>query len=269
MIFGAVGVQGAGKTYRLMLIVSSILQQPAGPESWQLLILDVNHEWPGEPIRNAKLPAGTFGAVTTPEGARRGLAGGARAVIVRPPQGQVGDPKRARELADALGWVAVHHEHPVMLVLPEVHRYAEEGRPLPKHLRIIMHQARHTRTGLLFDTQHFQDVKKEILREARVIFIHAQTHHTSLQRIREYGGDQLAKPPRAGGPWEGLIPEATRRMRDGEPGWHVRWTPGPRSSYSSDDLDLRTVRQPRHLGCLRLAVVRRPLGHRYALLGGL
>lgn len=205
----AVGVCGSGKTYALQTIIADEIRRKS---DWRILVLDTNGEWPGPPAIG--LPKGTYAGVVTPQGAKRALDAGARAVLVRPAS-LVGDEEKARELADALAFVATSHLQPVMLVLPEVHRYAREGKPLPQYLGVIVHQWRHTRTGLLCDTQHFQDVKKEILRECGTFLLFAQRHHTSLDQIEALAGATV----------RAQVEEASRRKDGGDPGWCVRWPP--------------------------------------------
>lgn len=239
MIGVAVGVCGSGKTYRLQTIVAETLAQTqAHPKraGWRFLVLDTNHEWPGEPADVVSRAGGAlaFVGARTPMDAYRALDQGATAVILRPDPAATAAESKARELADAAAWVAIRHgeklkasgpvdgiDSGVCLVLPEVHQYAQEGRPLPDNLRIIVHRFRHTNTGLLADTQHFQDVKKEVLRESLFLCFHAQTHPTDLDKLDAYGGcalrlavedaaRRLAEAKRAG------------RQADGA-GWHVHY----------------------------------------------
>lgn len=213
MIVGAVGVCRSGKTYGMQRMVAAELRQGASP--WRIVILDVNREWPGEPARGA--PPIRFVVASSAGQVARALVSGERAVLVRPPFGTVGESARDRAFADDLARVAIQHPGPVALAIPEVHRYLEEGAKAPPHLRTVIHQHRHTRTGLLWDTQQFADVRKELLRETTYgLRLYAQVHASSLKRVREEYG------PRA----VALLREAARRMRAGERGWHVHWLPG-------------------------------------------
>lgn len=231
MIRAAVGVCGSGKTYRLQTVAArSLAATQADPRraGWRFLIVDINGEWPGAPAdevsRRIGRPLEYVGA-TSPIDAHRALEAGATAVVLRP--GLMGSETAARELADACAWSAttLGARAPagsgVCLVLPEAHQYAAEGRPLPSHLRVIVHRFRHTQTGLLLDTQHFQDLRKEILRECETLYLHAQAHATDLERVERYGGREL----------RAAVEEAARRLADaqaaGRPadgaGWHVRF----------------------------------------------
>lgn len=213
MIYGSVGICRSGKTYGMQRMVAAELRNARSP--WRVVILDVNREWPGEPARGA--PAIRFAVASSPGQVARALASGERAVLVRPPFGSVAESERDRAFADDLAHVAIAHRGPVVLVIPEVHRYLEEGAKAPRHLRTIIHQHRHTQTGLLWDTQQFADVRKELLRETTYgLRLYGQAHASSIKRVREEFGPNAVR----------LVREAAARARRGERGWHVLWEPG-------------------------------------------
>lgn len=211
MIVGCIGICRSGKTRHMQRLVGGSLG--AG---WLYLVLDCNGEWPG-------VAGGTWAACATPYTAERLLRAG-RHVLVRPAYAELASEARARAFADALAFVACTVPADVCLVLPEVHRYCAEGQPLPDHFRVLVHQHFHVRAGLLFDTQQFQDLKKEILRDTQTLYLFAQSHPTSLKELKKLGGTKLAS----------LSIEANRRLQEAKrrgdyrqgSGWHVRWAPG-------------------------------------------
>lgn len=218
MIHVATGVCGSGKSYLLMMLVAAELG--SGRHAWRFLVVDVNHEWPGVPAdveskrRGAPLE---FHLARTPHEALTLFQSGAECVILRP--APAASEKDSRELGNAAAWVCLQIGPKLpagqgcCLVLPEMHEYAREHQKLPDHLRTIVHRFRHTRTGLLGDTQHAQDIKKEILREAETVYFLAQSHPTDLAVVERYGGHELRE----------AVEEVAERFAKGEKGWRIEY----------------------------------------------
>lgn len=224
MIVGAVGFCGTGKTYGTQRLVAAELRRPGGSR-WRFLILDCNAEWPGAPSRGAGL---RFALARSPGEAARALQSGHVAVLVRPAgMTTVADPEQDRQAANDLAQIAIACRAPTCLVLPECHRYIEEHKPAPPYVRTIIHQYRHTRTGMLWDTQQFADIRKELLRETvHGLRVYGQADASSLKALKERIGPRAAA----------LAFEAGKRKRAGQPGWHFVWYPGV------SDTELRLVR---------------------------
>lgn len=220
----AIGVCGSGKSYLLKTLVA---EEMARGDTWRFLVLDVNSEWPGEPADLVSSRTGRpldFYLARTPHEALELFQQGAQAVVLRPAD-LSRDEEQSRELADACAWVCLQvgprlpAGQGCCLVLPEMHEYSREGRPLPVHVKTIVHRFRHTRTGLLGDTQHTQDVKKEVFREAETVYFFSQSHPTDLAKVERYGGPELVA----------AVKECARRYAEGGgqggtgAGWRIEY----------------------------------------------
>lgn len=158
-----------------------------------------------------------LGIVRTPEGAARALAAAVpnRMVVLRC------EGNASREMADELARVVCERRDGTVLVLPEVHRYLREHKPAPEWLGNVLHQFQHYRCALLADTQHFADVRKELLREVTLYYLHAQSPGEDLDLLRKRFGVEV----------ERQVLEVSRRFAPvdkgglGQRGWHIELCP--------------------------------------------
>lgn len=210
----AIGACQSGKTYHLQRLVAGSLADPHS--HWSFVVLDLNNEWPGEHrvLRVAR--------ATTVGGARKAIAAGEAFVVMRPPMdaqadGYVPWADVANELAD----IAVRAPRFVILVLPEAHLACRENYPLPKAVGSIVHRFRHPtcRSGLWVDTQHFADIKKEIVKEAQWLYLFATGAEEDLEAIRRRYGRPVAEAVRSLGP---ILSVRDAANKPKWPGWHVR-----------------------------------------------
>lgn len=206
-----VGTCKSGKTYTLQALVARSLREGRG---WRFVVLDLNAEWPAEPFKGA--PPLRYTVVRTSGEARAALDAGRELVIVQPDGDGDNTERPWAALADELGAAAIDAAGYVCVVLPEAHTSAREHYPLPPSIRTIAHRYRHpsVRAGVWWDTQHFADVSKDLLRASTLIYLFANAARTDLDEAKRLGGPELVA----------AIEEAGRRALAGEPGWHVRLT---------------------------------------------
>lgn len=206
----ALGGQKCGKTYGIRARVARLLPR----RCWYAFVaLDLNCEWPGEP-----LPPDTPHAIaTTARGLARAMAHASEhpLIIYRPPI----DLEATAPVAEAAVIAAklcIDCPHPCVLILPEAHLSCAEGRPLPPALQALAHRGRHpdVRTALWADTHHPRDLHKEVLNGAGdgLLELYAQGGASSERRLRAIGGRELVE----------AINRAGDLVLKGEPGWHVR-----------------------------------------------
>jgi hypothetical protein len=194
-----------------------MLQWLAGRElrrgsGWRFLVLDLNDEWPGRPVRAAlRRP---IRSARNASQARRALDAGEPVVLVRP--GIDDDDEEAlRALGAQLAKVA-RLGPPTVLVLPEAHLVMGEGKKPPAPIRTILHRWRHPRVkaGLWWDTQNFRDISKEAVNCSTWLYAFGAVPR-DLKVHRENGGRKL----------EDAVSRCGDLAAQDQPGWHVRLRP--------------------------------------------
>jgi hypothetical protein len=185
-VVGHLGACGSGKTYRMKLRVAAAVRS-----GWPgcFVVADVRGEWPavdgdrelgpllyGSPairIRRARVP--TLAQMEP------------GAVVVCRPRGDEDLAvwfeqicKRAQERGG------------VVVVAPEVWRYAREHQRMSRSLERLVHEHRHTSCGLWWDAQSFPETSKELIRRSGFLFVHGTGAHEDLKRLEAIGGRELA-----------------------------------------------------------------------------
>lgn len=211
---GFVGTAGSGKTWAMQRLMAATIRQTEG---WAFVALDLNAEIPSAGATRGRPPI-RFTRVDTPAAARAAIEDGRRLVCLTPPPGaELAGGWDARRpyapLADELARLAVEAPRPVVVVIPEAHTSCREGYPLPHWVGQIAHRSRHVGAGCWWDTQHFADVSKDLLRASvSGLYLFANAGGSDLERVRRMGGPELVE----------AVEEAGRRAAKGQPGWHVR-----------------------------------------------
>lgn len=204
-IVGHFGACGSGKTFRLKARVAAAVRC-----GWpgRVVVLDVRQEWPRADDAPELGPLLSGSAVPMARAHVPRLdAPGAAVVICRP---RTTDPKEVRDWADRCIRAALEARG-VLVVAPEVWRYAREHERMTPALEQLAHEHRHARASLWFDAQSFPEVSKELLRRAGWLCIHGTGAHEDLRRLEAIGGPHLAA----------AVLEAQRRNVRGAPGHHV------------------------------------------------
>lgn len=208
LVVGHVGACGSGKTYRLKARVASALR--AG---WRgtFLVLDVKGEWP---MRDGSGERGPLLSGSAIDMARCHLPPIDRAwpalLVCRPRGDEQREGEAGVSWADEVCRRALDRGG-VIVVAPEMYRYAREGYPLAPSIAELVHEYRHRACGLWWDAQSFPEVKKELVRRSGYLWIHGTGAHEDVRRLARMGGDALAR----------AVVDAQRRNVQGRAGHHV------------------------------------------------
>ncbi|GAB5543435.1 MAG: hypothetical protein SangKO_031950 [Sandaracinaceae bacterium] len=190
-VVGHLGAPGSGKTWRLKWRVASAVRMGWHRGGGRIVVADVKREWPRGEVDPPRTPL-TSGA-RVEMGRMTGRVPRVDAelpplTICRPRTGASADEVRA--WFDALCRFALDRRR-VVLVAPEVWRYARESERMVPALEELAHEHRHRHVSLWFDTQDFASTKKELLKRAGWFMLHGTAAHEDLTYLRKLGGPQL------------------------------------------------------------------------------
>lgn len=187
----SVGMSGAGKTHGIKReVLEAARVHP-------VLVIDRMAEW----------EEGDAGAYDVPTAVAE-IEKGAKLVIVRPT-----DIDAATEAA--CRWAKRHRHELTGLVFPEAQRAWPNGRISSHDAEDVITQFRHWRVAAWFDTQRIALLNRTVTEQAGDLRLYAIAGNLDLRVVDELGGSELVEAVRV----------CTRKLVDGEPGWHVRLGP--------------------------------------------
>lgn len=201
----SIGRSGSGKTFGIRR------QLYRAARRIPIVVLDFMGEWTPSPGKIVGLPP-ELGRVTcvvsSVEKAARYIERGARLAIVQPAQ--------STEIADvaeeACAWAWRRNARDVRgIAIPEAHRVAPQGKLTPA-IQAVITAWRHGRVAAWLDTQRFALLNRTAIEQATETRIHAVGRRDRETIAKDFGADEL----------DAALAECARRMRAGQPGWHVK-----------------------------------------------
>lgn len=192
----SVGVSGAGKTYGVRQAIY------AAARTMPIIVIDRMREWTSVPADLAPYTRGVHSVREAKEALREGSSTRLAIVAV------TGDLVESVEAACA--W-ARDRVGPAGVAIPEAHRSAPNGAPLPPALEDCATAWRHHRVGLWLDTQRLPLLSRTLTEQATMIRLYAIIGDRDLSIIRSTWGRELCD----------AVQQCAARYADGEPGWHV------------------------------------------------
>lgn len=197
----SIGVSRSGKTHGIRADVVE-----AAREGMPVIVVDRAREWNSAP---ASLTAVSV-RVPHVEAAARMVERGARLCVVRAPEGQRLDVRRAA--LEACAW-ACSYRGRAGVAFPEGHHVAPRTvKGLPSELDDCINAWAHNDVALWIDSQRVAKLHSDVVENATELRLYAIVGFRDLQALREYGSPELANACR----------EAAERMASGQSGWHVR-----------------------------------------------
>lgn len=201
----SIGRSGSGKTYGIRQ------QLYRAARRIPIVALDLMGEWTPKPGVVVGLPrdlARVTCVVSSVEKATRYIERGARLAIVQPPSStEVTDVAE-----EACAWAWRRNASSVRgVAIPEAHRVAPQGKLSPA-IGAVVTAWRHGRVAAWLDTQRFALLNRTAIEQATETRIHAVGRRDREAIAKDFGADEL----------NAALAECARRMRAGQPGWHVK-----------------------------------------------
>jgi hypothetical protein len=196
----SVGISGAGKTHGVKdSVMAAVPHHP-------VIVIDRMKEWNEIPPNRVEIGHLTVGISSGLfKDALPHISAGKRLIILRPNTGQI-----EKAVEDACQW-ARDVKYLAGIAIPEAHNVAPTHGRLRDGLGDVVSTWRHCRVRAWFDTQRIALLNRQITENAREVRIYATTGDRDLTTVRSLGGREL----------EAAVIQCTRRLSEGEAGWHV------------------------------------------------
>lgn len=201
-LHAAVGISGSGKTYgiRRQVLATCAARVP-------VIVVDTikDAHWRTLPRPLLKRAAGFAETQCTAERVTSALDKGALLVVVRPSY------EAALDVAEAMAGVARDWPTLCGVAIPEAHRIAPNGRPMPPAIGDVVTAFRHHKVRAWFDSQRLALLNTSITELARDLRIYTIRGRRDFAAAREIGDEPLVAALR----------DCAERFDRGERGWHV------------------------------------------------
>ena len=219
------GAPGSGKTWRMKVRAAAAYRLGLCDDGTRIVVADVKREWPSGPrdpargplTSGSKVPMGRLtGRIPKPDAELPPV------LICRPgtPAADAAAPTNdaTRAWFDELCRFATKRQR-VVLVVPEVWRYAREQERMVPALEYLAHEHRHANVALWIDAQDIASVKKELLKPCGWWFLHGTAAYEDLGYLNKKGGPALGGNPQRG--QAGAVMRAMELNRTRGPGHFV------------------------------------------------